>query len=215
LLVIDDDSTDKTINVVSGMSTADSRIIIVQNNKNQGVASTRNRGLELARGKYIAFLDSDDIWMPFKLEKQLELMERTKTDLCYTSYEFIDNRGTQVGKHYYVPELVNYRGLLRENVIGLSTVLLRHSSLEAMRFDDRWFHEDYVMWLELLRNGKTAMGLPEVMVHYRTGGRSANKLKAAENRWLIYRKAENLKVLTSTYYMLRYFLAALKKYQWL
>lgn len=212
LLIIDDGSYDDTINIITEFSEKDSRIKVLRNTCNLGVAEARNRALEMVTGKYIAFLDSDDYWEGEKLKKQVALLEKTGGDICFTSYRFINPDGIPLKRApYIVPIKTHYQGMLCENVIGLSTALIRRDALQGIKFDSRWFHEDYVLWLDLLRNGKVAVGLQEVLVTYRTGGRSSNKLNVAKNRWKIYREHEKLSLILSLYYFSIYAIKGIKK----
>ena len=212
LIVVDDASQDKTFEIISEMAKKDLRIKILKNDCNIGVAATRNRALKIASGKYIAFLDSDDIWAKEKLKKQIALLEKTDGDICFTSYGFVNLVGLPIRRApYIVPLETDYHGMLRENVIGLSTTLVKRDTLKGIEFDGRWFHEDYALWLFLLRSGKTAWGLQEVLVTYRTGGRSSNKINVAKNRWKIYREHEGLSVIKSVYYFCCYAINGIKK----
>jgi teichuronic acid biosynthesis glycosyltransferase TuaG len=214
LIIIDDGSSDQTFDLLMRLKQRDPRITVLRNDRNIGVAATRNRAIDMANGKYIAFLDSDDIWKSDKLEKQIALLNKENGDLCFTSYEFFDVSGMPISQTPYIaPKKTNYYNMLRENEIGLSTVLIRRDALQGVRFEKQWFHEDYVLWLTLLRMGKTAWGLQEVLVTYRLGGRSSNKFKAAKNRWRIYRSYEKLSFVTSLYFFCYYIYNGIKKFQ--
>lgn len=212
LLIVDDCSSDGTWEAARLSAKKDSRIRVMRNTENLGAARTRNIGCRQASGEFWAFLDSDDIWEPDKLEKQVERLGKARGDLCYTSYSFIGENGRATRKPYLVPENVSYDGLLKESVIGCSTVLLRASVMEGHSFNPAFFHEDYALWLELLRDGYMAVGIPEVLCRYRMGGRSANKLRAARNRWKVYRESERLTLMPSIRYMAHYALHGLRKY---
>lgn len=194
LLVLDDGSSDETPEIVRAYAEKDSRIHFCPNRENMGVARTRNRGVDLAKGQWIALLDSDDTWHETKLEKQLELAEKTGAGLLYCSYAMIDEKTGRRKKDYTVPETTDYNGLLKENVIGCSTVLLNKERLGDHRFDPSFFHEDFVLWLELLKSGWKAVGLKEVLADYLVAenSRSLNKWNAAWNRWRILRKGQRL-----------------------
>lgn len=212
ILVIDDGSSDGGPALVEAFSRDDTRVRLLRNEKNLGVGRTRNRGMREAHGEYFAFLDSDDLWKPQKLERQLALLERTGADLCYAAYAFIDEAGKETGREYRVPQSVTYDELLGENVIGCSTAVLRRSHAQGLWMDPRFFHEDYVFWLELLKSGRRAVGVDEVLVLYRTGGRSGNKLKAAKNRWIVYRQSQGLGFWKSCACFWRYVKGTRKKY---
>ncbi len=206
LIIIDDCSIDNTAIIVQRFARQNEQIVFIRNDNNLGAATSRNIGCKRARGKYIAFLDCDDLWDTNKLDKQVSFMVENKSDLSYTSYEFMDKEGCHTGKYYYVPESISY------NVILCSTVMINASIFKDYEFDNGYFHEDYRLWLELLRNGKKAEGINEVLSLYRSGGRSSNRLRAAKNRWLIYRKAEGLPFLKSLRYFVCYAYYAIIKY---
>lgn len=211
MIIVDDHSTDQTATIVSRLAKNDPRIKYYRNEKNKGVAETRNFGYSKASGEYIAFLDSDDEWKPRKLELQLLYIEETQSDLCFTAYEMIDRSKSKVCK-IDIPTKIDYRSLLKENVICCSTVLLKSKWLEESCFRADYFHEDFILWLELLKNGIKAVGLEECLVRYSQGGRSADKLNAMKYRWLIYRRCESLGVISSIYYFLYYGVNGIKKY---
>lgn len=211
LIVIDDASTDNTAELVCRLAQGDLRIALHQNERHSGVSETRNRGIDLAVGEYIAFLDSDDIWKRDKLQRQLEALRLTHADLCYTAYTVTRENGQQ-SICYRVPHTIDYMGLLKENVIGCSTVLLKRSRLGNHPFETGYFHEDYVLWLKLLKGTCTAVGINELLVQYRMGGRSQSKANAAKHRWRIYRQCEKLSFPIASYCFLNYFYNGLKKY---
>ncbi|MCI8492604.1 MULTISPECIES: glycosyltransferase family 2 protein [Anaerotruncus] len=212
LIVLDDGSTDASAQIVEQIKSKDSRIRLIVSSINGGVAARRNDGIELANGKYIAFLDSDDCWKADKLHRQLELLQKTGAQLCYTGY-CIQGLDGQTDQGYYPPEQTSYEEMLCENVVGCSTVLVEKSCLPCAPFSSRFFHEDYALWLILLRKGVCFVGIPELLVNYRCGGRSSNKLKAALKRWEIYRKQESLSILRAGKYLWSYAWRAKRKYR--
>lgn len=194
LLVIDDGSTDSTVEIVERNFGNEPRIHFYKNEKNIGVAKTRNRGFDLANGEWIALLDSDDIWMPDKTEKQLKLLDSCKADILYSSYTLFYDEDCKDKKLYKVPGKTSYNKMLGENVIGCSTVMINKKILSEHRFNDKYYHEDYALWLDLLKTGCTAAGCTESLVDYRVvkNSRSFDKKNAALNRWLIYRDSQRL-----------------------
>lgn len=190
LLMVDDASTDRSLELAKEFARQDPRIKVLWNEKNQGVANTRNRGIAEAKGDYIALLDSDDVWLPKKLERQVALLEERCAQLAYCSYDFIDDKGNSILKPYLVPETTNFEKMLYNNVIGCSTVLIQADLFKKHRFLKECYHEDYALWMEMLQEGCRAVGLSEVYVHYRKvfGSRSDNKKNAARQRWWIFRK---------------------------
>ena len=214
LIVLDDCSSDRTAEVAAGLAREDDRIRLYTNEQNLGVARTRNRGLELCRGDYVAFLDSDDAWRPEKLELQLKCARETGADLVYTSYAIVDAGGEKKCRDFLVPADVSFEGLLRENVIGCSTVMLSLPVLEGKGFREDFFHEDYVLWLQLLNAGRKAAGVEKVLVDYffHEDSKAGNKGRAARKRWNIYRRYLGFSVPKSAWYFGHYALAALRKY---
>ena len=214
LFVLDDCSTDGTAEIAEGFARADGRIHLLKNPQNMGVARTRNRGFDLAQGEWIALLDSDDVWHSDKLEKQLEVANESGAEIIYSSYALFTD-GESGKTQYNVPVRTNYSNMLKENVIGCSTVLLSKALLENFRFRVDVYHEDYALWLELLRNGYAAAGCMEVLTNYRIvkGSRSNSKLRAAKNRWIIYRKAEKLPLLKAISFFAAYAVNGFNKHK--
>ena len=215
LLVIDDGSSDNTVQLVQQLRREDSRITLLQNTKNLGVARTRNRGLDLCEGRYAALLDSDDVWHPEKLEKQLLLARETGAQVIYCSYSMVDENGAKTRQDFLVPEQTSLEQTLVQSVISCSTALLAPEVTDRYRFDDRYYHEDLALWIQLLQHGYQARGVTEVLAQYRVmeGTRAANKLRSAGYRWEIYRKMLRLSVFKSTVLLAKYGLLGLKKYK--
>ena len=214
LLVLDDGSSDDTCATVQRLAEEDPRVRLLRNEQNMGAARTRNRGFTLAAGVFVALLDSDDLWLPDKLEKQLAVMEEQRADFSCTSYSIIDREGDPAKADYLVPECIDLNVLLRENVIGCSTVVLRRELVEKHPFPTDFFHEDYVLWLQLLQQGYRVTGCTEVLTRWRyiETSRSFNKLKSAQNRWRIYRHYLKLPLHQCIRHFLAYATAGLRKY---
>ena len=212
LLLIDDCSTDRSAQIACQYEERDCRVHFYQNAKNCGVAETRNFGITKAQGDWVALLDSDDIWWADKLERQLEVADKTGAELIYTSYAILDADGGRT-KDYMVPDHVTYKAMLRENVIGCSTVLARRDLLQKHDFRSDYYHEDYLLWLELLREGHSFAGCREVLTGWRKlpSSRSADKIWAARKRWDIYRKAEKLPLLMACHAFAAYVFHGVKK----
>ena len=159
---------------------------------NCGTAHARNLGLDRARGHFIAFLDSDDVWYPEKTARQLEIMQPSNADICYTAY--VRRRGHEDTVTLVpVPPRVTYGSMLCRNMIGCSTAMVRRATCEAIRMPDIRRRQDHGYWLALLRDGsRNAVGLNEPLVSYRLHPRSlsANKLVAARYSWKLLRQVE-------------------------
>ncbi len=214
LFVIDDGSKDLTCDIVNKLVIKDDRIKLIKNTHNMGVAKTRNRGLDMCQGDYVAFLDSDDVWHAEKLEKQLIKMVDENGDISYTSYAIVDGAGAPSKNAYIVPENVNFNQLLKENFIGCSTVVISADIAAKYRFATDFYHEDYCLWLDILRDGYKASGCAEVLTDWRliVNSRSFNKRKSAMNRWRIYRGHLKLSLFKSIRAFFWYMLGGLKKY---
>lgn len=214
LLVIDDGSTDRTCEIVRSFADTDSRITLVCNGKNLGVALTRNRGFDMAKGDFVTLLDSDDVWHADKLEKQLDVAVRTDCDIVYCSYTIMDKDGKRLSE-YLVPATTSYEKMLRESVISCSTAMLSRKIIDTERFSSGYYHEDYAYWLHLLKSGYTAAASTEILSDYRVanGSRSYNKLNAARYRWQIYRKVEHLSLFKTVSVFCSYALHGFAKYR--
>lgn len=215
LLVIDDGSKDETAALVSELARQDSRIRPISNAQNMGTARSRNRGLDLARGQYVAFLDSDDQWYPDKLEKQLILAKEKNADIVYASYAIVDEQGNKRCPDFVVPEAVDMKSMLIRNDIGCSTVMLSGAMVEKYHFCPDYYHEDYALWLEMLKAGAVAVGVTDVLVDYRyhSSSRAANKIGSAKCRWRVYRDALGMNVITSSWYLMQYAFGGIWKYR--
>ena len=189
VIIVDDGSQDDTESVLDAYRD-DSRVRIIRNECNMGVAASRNRGVKEAACPYVAFLDSDDVWLPGKLEKQLELMNRTQSVLCSTARELISETGERTGRVIQVPESVTYRQLLRGNVINCSSVLVDRQAILKYPMGNDNIHEDYICWLQMLREYGTAVAVNEPLILYRQtrNSKSGSKLSSARKTFAVYRK---------------------------
>lgn len=215
LLVIDDGSRDNTRQLVAKLAAEDTRIRLLPNEQNMGTARSRNRGIDLHEGRFVAFLDSDDWWHPTKLEKQLALAEATGAEILYTSYAIVDDSGEKRCPDFVVPETTSFQKMLRCSEIGCSTVMLSDKIAGTARFAENFYHEDYALWLSLLQNGAKAAGVSEVLVDYRyhADSRAADKFSSAKRRWRIYRDLLKLSVVKSGWYSAQYAVYGLLKYR--
>ncbi len=205
LILVDDNSQDGTDEIYQNIS--DNRIKVIQKKFNEGAASARNTGLLAATGRYLAFLDADDIWMPLKLEKELGVMKEKDAAFVFTSYEYGDEEGKGKGKIAHVPAQINYKGALKNTIIFTSTVLLDRSKIpdELIRMP-LVPSEDTATWWQILKNGYIAYGLDEALVIYRRPAKSlsSNKFAAIMRIWNLYRQVEHLPLFKSCYYFVCY-----------
>lgn len=203
LIMVDDGSKDKSVEIIE--SYKDSRVRCVKNDhEKKGAFSARNKGIELAKGEYLAFIDADDLWDEKKLERTLEYMKANDAAFVFTAYEFGDEEGIGTGKIVHVPEKLSYKNALSRTVIFTSTVLMDLRKLDKkLIFMPDIASEDTATWWNILRSGIVAYGLDENLVTYRRSGGSlsSNKVVAIKRIWNLYRKNEKLGVLKSLYYM--------------
>ena len=214
LLVVDDASTDDSVALVEHYAAIDPRVRLLRNDHPSGnPASPRNVGVREARGRFIAFLDSDDIWLPHKLESQLPLFDRDDTVIVYSDYEKMTDSGRRSNRIVHAPARVNYAQLLKGNVIGNLTGIYDTQKVGKFYFQVI-HHEDYPMWLDILKtSGLFARNAGCVTAVYRVREQSvsARKLDILHWQWDIYRQIEHLGVLRSAYLYVNYAIRAFYK----
>lgn len=202
LLLVEDAGGDGTVEKIERYvrEHGENRIRLILQPENGGAAKARNRGLREAAGRYIAYLDADDLWEPEKLERELRFMREKDAAFVFTGYEFADENGRKTGKVVHVPETLNYRQALSNTTIFTTTVLFDTEKIpkELLEMPDVK-SEDTALWWKVLRNGYVAWGLDENLARYRRAGKSlsSNKLEALRRIWNLYRKVEGLGVLES------------------
>jgi glycosyltransferase involved in cell wall biosynthesis len=211
LIVANDASTDETLAIAQAIADTDDRIEVVSLEENGGAAKARNLALENARGKYIAFLDSDDYWYPEKLTRQIEFMETENVTVSYTCYRRVDEHEHAIGE-VHPPSKVTYSDMLKSNFIGILTGIYNAEKLGIHKFEDLKY-EDYVAWLSLVKMSGQARLLDEVLADYRVHEKSvsANKFRALRWQWHIYRSNQHMNLLKSVYYLMFYIYYGLKK----
>lgn len=214
LLVVNDKSKDRTRDIILDSAKSDKRIRYIENRRNLGVSETRNRGVSLACGQWIAFLDSDDAWEEKKLEEQVGQIHKSDARFVFTGSAFMDQEGGRLDYCLNVPEKISFRQLLKQNVISCSSVLIEKALMEKYPMASGNMHEDYAVWLRVLKNeGLEAYGVNKPLLIYRVSGdsKSGNKAKAALMHWRVYRYI-GLPLASSAYYFIFYMVRNLKKY---
>ena len=188
ILVINDCSPDDTDKVMEKYKD-NPLVTYIKNEENMGVARVRNKGVAMAKGEYVAFLDCDDYWAEGKLKKQLDAIERDGTVLCGTARELLTPEGEPTGRIIPVKEKLTYKDLLRQNPINCSSVLIKAEVAREFPMHHEDSHEDYIMWLEILRKYGRASAVNEPLLKYRlsTTGKSGNKFKSAKMTFKVYR----------------------------
>lgn len=192
IIVVDDGSEDETKGIVSdyvNQNGGRAAIRLISNAKKKGAAGARNTGIDAAKGRYIAFIDADDKWLPDKLEKQIGFMKEREAAFSFTAYEFANESCRGMGKTAHVPESITYRQALKNTTIFTSTVML---DMNRLTKEDVYFpyiaSEDSANWWKILKKTGTAAGLDEALTLYRRSGRtlSSNKLVGIKRIWGLY-----------------------------
>jgi teichuronic acid biosynthesis glycosyltransferase TuaG len=205
LLVVDDCSNDGTGEIARGLGAGDPRIRVLETRENSGSAAARNLGLRECGGRYVAFLDADDLWNPHKLARQLEYMRERAASFSFTAYRKFSAAGP--GGIVHAQAEVSWRDMLKGNRIGCSTVVLDAQAFPAIAFPTGLGRqEDYALWLSLLRAGGLAHGLDEPLAAYRVHetSKSSRKLRSVTAQWQVYRRLERLSPLLSAWYLGHY-----------
>lgn len=202
VLVVDDASQDRTRSITEAVARTDSRVRTFTQPVNRGAALARNRGLANATGRYIAYLDSDDLWMPDKLERQIAFMSATGAGACFTSYETIEDDGTH-RNYVRVPPTMGYRDFLKNTVTCSHTILIDTEVIDRglLVMPDLRRGQDAATWLQVMRAGHRLHGLDEYLARYRKtpGSLSSNKVKAVRRTWNLYRNVERIPTLDAAY----------------
>lgn len=202
-IFIDDCSSDNSYDIIKQYQKNDKRIKVIKNKINNGVAISRNNGIDYAKGEYLCFLDADDKWHPKKLEKQINFMQELNCEFSFTGYQFANEKCNPNGKIVSVPNKINYKQALKNTTIWTSTVMFDMNKLskEDIHMPNIKRGQDTATWWKVLKKIKYAYGLNEVLSYYRrtNNSLSANKLTALKRTWNLYRNVEHLNILSSFY----------------
>lgn len=213
LFIVDDASTDGTVALVRSLAEQDRRINISVNPEHVGIAATRNNCINKAKGRFLAFLDADDLWHSEKLEHQLHFMQEHQIGFSYTSYDLIDESGKPLNKTIMAAGNLDYKAYLRNTIIGCSTVMVDTDLVGPVVVPNFRTSEDAATWLDILRKGFKAYAIDEPLTSYRIRSKSAssNKLKASSDLWRVYRQNEKLPLPQALRYFSSYVFHAIKK----
>lgn len=214
LLIVDDCSTDNSANIIRQYGAKDTRIKYIKTHTASGSPSLpRNIGIENASGKYIAFLDSDDVWLPNKLEKQVNYIEENGYDIVYSFYEKMNWKGEKKNRIVKTRKNSTYQSLLKSNAIPCLTSIVSRKAVGTTRFK-QIPQEDFCFWLDILKKGFTAHNLGEVTALYREAkdSRSANKFDMFKGYWDVIRNQQHINLLHALYCMSTYTVIGLAKY---
>lgn len=206
MVIVDDCSRDDTVSIVKEYQKRDERIRLIELDKNSGSAVARNTAMDHAKGKYLAFLDSDDMWHPRKLERQVAFMVEKDVAFSFTQYVRVKEDGTETAMVSKVPSVVTYNDLMKQCVIGCLTVMLDREKIGELRMVNIRTRQDYAFWLTILRQGHYAYGIPELLAYYRLvdNSISSNKFKAAQRNWYVYRHIEKQNLIKALWYFINY-----------
>lgn len=215
MIIVDDCSSDRTVEIVEEISKKDSRIKILRQSTNGGAAKARNRSLNEASGRYIAYLDADDIWKPTKLEKQILFMKAHSCGFSCVSYEVIDDIGNKMNKEVHMLPSVDYVGFLTNNLLQTVGIMVDTHMVDKtlLIMPDIRRRQDAATWLQILKAGYKCYGIDEVLAEYRrtVNSLSSNKFKAAKGVWNLYRDIEKMSLPFSCYCFVRYIILAVWK----
>lgn len=216
MIIVDDCSTDRTVELVKEIAKTDPRVKILQQDKNSGAGAARTRSMRNATGRYIAYLDADDIWKPEKLEKQVRFMTEKDCGFSCTSYEVINDAGEPLNKYVHMLPKVDYVGFLTNNLLQTVGIMVDTNkvSKDYLVMPNIRRRQDAATWLQVLKAGFECYGLDEILAEYRRaqGSLSSNKFKAVKGIWSLYRDIEHLSLPFSCYCFIRYaFLAVWKR----
>lgn len=204
MIIVDDGSKDNTLEIITKISELDPRIKVFSQ-ANQGPAPARRLALTKTKARYICFLDSDDLWLPTKLQDQLSFMHQEDCALSFTQFRRINFYGTETGRLIPVPKKVSYKELLTHNVIACLTVMIDTTKTGPLEISDEGY-DDFILWLSVLKKGYLGKGLQKDLARYRivSGSVSSKRTRAIKWVWNIYRKVERLSLLRSSIYMAQY-----------
>tara|TARA_R110000868_G_scaffold141177_1_gene357451 strand:+ start:3683 stop:4432 length:750 start_codon:yes stop_codon:yes gene_type:complete len=209
LILIDDCSSDYTLEIAQSFANNHSNIKLFTNETNQGAAISRNKGIEVSRGHYIAFLDADDLWKSKKLQTQMDFMESENCDVCFSSYEQIDETGKPLNKLIKALPELSYKKYLKSNYIGNLTGIYKAKVLGKIYAPNLRKRQDWLLWLTAIKkSGKPATGIQEPLAYYRVrkNSMSSNKINLIKYNYLVYRKGLGFSTVKSVYYLLIFFI---------
>lgn len=205
MLIVEDCSPDNTREVIQHWTTVDPRVKLINLESNCGPAMARNAALEQAQGRWVAFLDSDDLWLPQKLERSLEFARKCDAAFVYTGFRRIPAAGGEPGRYIGASGTLNYRQLLGNTAIATSTVMIDTARTGPIRMR-KTYYDDFDCWLQILKKGVVAHGLDADLMRYRLMEKSVsrNKGKSALKVWRAYRDLEGLSLVASMWYFSQY-----------
>lgn len=215
LIITDDGSTDNTLLILEEYSKKDNRIKFYTFNSNLGSGLARNNSIKLAKGRFITFIDSDDIWLPSKLFNHIEFMKENNLTFSHASYGYIDETGEKIKNTFKVSERkVGYKDLLKRLEISCSTTIYDQFAIGKFYMSSDRRRQDYFLWLSILKAGHYSLGYDKVDSFYRLHDGQVKKInfKYLIDHYTFLRKRQKLSILASSYYLLIYIYSSIKKY---
>ena len=211
MLIVDDYSADNSLQILKKYN--DKRIQLIELDKNVGASESRNVAIRKAKGKYIAFLDSDDLWEPQKLEKQISFMETEDIAFSFSTYQPMSDDESKLYSIIHAPKIVTYSSYLKKTIIGCLTVVIDREKTGGFEMPNIRSSHDMALWLLIMRRGFDAYGLDENLARYRivSTSNTANKWRAANDVWKVYRQFEKLSFFYSIWCFLNYAFNAIIK----
>lgn len=213
-IFIDDFSTDDSVNIVEKCSEKNPKIKIIKLESHKGVSEARNAGVRIAKGQFLTFLDSDDIWLKEKLEKQIKFIKQNNYGFVYCNFKYMSDDGTLVSEEIKAGEITDYnRGLQDIRILTITMMIDLTKIPKELCYMPNVMNEDVATWWKILKNGHIAYGQDEVLAYYRqtTNSRSSKKYITAYYRWKLYREHEKLSFCKSLYCFTKYAINAIKK----
>jgi teichuronic acid biosynthesis glycosyltransferase TuaG len=211
MLIVDDYSADNSLQILKKYN--DKRIQLIELDENVGASESRNVAIRKAKGKYIAFLDSDDLWEPQKLEKQISFMEKEDIAFSFSTYQPMSDDESKLYSIIHAPKIVTYSSYLKKTIIGCLTVVIDREKTGGFEMPNIRSSHDMALWLLIMRRGFDAYGLDENLARYRivSTSNTANKWRAAKDVWMVYRQFEKLSFFYSIWCFLNYAFNAIIK----
>ncbi|HUH51703.1 MAG TPA: glycosyltransferase family 2 protein [Flavobacterium sp.] len=215
MIIVDDCSTDTTVGIIEEIQKIDSRICLIKSQKNAGPAISRNKGIERVTGKYMTFLDADDIWFADFIQNSIDTIQKQGVHFVFSSYRRADEELNFVYTDFIVPQKVTYTDILKSNSISCLTAFIDIETLGKKFMPEVYKRQDMGLWLKYLKEIPYAYGIQEPMAVYRIreNSLSRNKSNLIKYQWQFYRKVEELSVIESAYYMTHWAIRGFLKYR--